>query len=81
MEDRRVDWRQGLLVAQEGIRVVLLDNRVGVLLILQVLADIKMEELDGDFEHLVVVEFHHHQQVLESGVAHFYPLIAIHCLL
>lgn len=48
---------------------------------LQIVVNIIVEELDCDFEDLVLVDAHHHQQVPESKVTYLHKLfIAKHCL-
>lgn len=41
-----------------------------------------MEEIYGDFEHLILIDLHHHQQVSEPHLADLDALLATgHCLL
>lgn len=41
-----------------------------------------MEELNGDLEDLIVIQFHHHQEILEASLTDLDALvITIHCQL
>ena len=51
-------------------------------LLLKICSNIVMEEVNSDLEHLVLVDFHHHQQVLEPKATDIHSFfIASHCLL
>jgi hypothetical protein len=68
-----------LLVGYETVSKVLFQG-IGVLEFIKVLADVKVEELDGDLEHLIVVQFHHHEHILESSITNLNALlIAVNC--
>ncbi len=68
-----------MLVGYETVSKVLFQG-IGVLEFIKVLADVKVEELDGDLEHLIVVQFHHHEHILESSITNLNALlIAVNC--
>ena len=49
---------------------------------LKVFSNIVMEEIDGNFKHLIVIDFHHHDDVSEANPANIDSvLVTIHCLL
>ncbi len=68
-----------MLVGYETVSKVLFEG-VGVFEFIKILANVKVEELDGNLEHLIIVQFHHHEHVLESSVADLNALlIAVNC--
>lgn len=70
-----------MLILHETI-VEVVFQWVGVFLFIDVLSNIKVEKFDGNLEHLIIIQLHHHEQIPETSLADLNSLLVPinHCI-